>query len=300
MTTLLFDQIPDLLAFPKNAPAILDERTGALQVRMAETWAEVDAALALRYRVFYDEMSAQPTAEQAAISRDFDEFDPYCEHLIVIDHDLGSGPEAVVGTYRMLRRAGAEKVGRFYTSDEYDVSCLIADEGEILEMGRSCIDAAHRTRAAMQLLWRGVAIYVTRQNITFLFGCASLPGTEPEKLALPLSYLHHNHLAPKETRPVAVADRYVNMNLMPAEDIDPRRAARELPPMIRGYLRLGGLFGDGAVVDHEFNTTDVCVVVEMTTVKDKYLNHYLRDTDLGDQRRADAAAEDGATGNARN
>ncbi len=291
MTTLLFDQIPGLIAFPSDASAILSESTGALQVRVAETWEEVDAALALRYRVFYDEMSAQPTAEQAAISRDFDEFDPYCEHLIVIDHELGSGPDAVVGTYRMLRRAGAEKVGRFYTSDEYDVSHLIAHDGEILEMGRSCVDAAHRTRAAMQLLWRGVAIYVTRQNIAFLFGCASLPGTEPSELALPLSYLHHNHLVPEAHRPVAVAGRRVDMNLMPAADIDPRRAVRELPPMIRGYLRLGGRFGDGAVVDHEFNTTDVCVVVDMSAVTDKYLNHFLRDTGLSEQRRADSAPE---------
>ena len=114
----------------------------------------------------------------------------------------------------------------------------------------------------------------------------SLPGVDPEALALPLSYLHHNHLAPEEYRPVAVPDRYVNMNLLPADEIDPRRAVRDLPPMIRGYLRLGGQFGDGAVVDYEFNTTDVCVVVEMSLVTDKYLNHYLRDTELGEKRRS--------------
>jgi len=291
MTGLQFNETGNLISFPANAPEILDERTGALQVRVAETWEEVDAALALRYRVFYEEMSAQPSPEQAAIKRDFDEFDPYCEHLIVIDHDMGTGPDAVVGTYRMLRRAGAEKVGRFYTSDEYNVDRLVANDGDILEMGRSCIDADHRTRAAMQLLWRGVAIYVTRQNIDFLFGCASLPGTDPDKLALPLSYLHHNHLAPKDFRPIAIPDRYVDMNILPPEKIDARRAVRDLPPMIRGYLRLGGRFGDGAVVDYEFNTTDVCVVVDMTSVTDKYLNHYLRDTDLGEQHRSRIAKD---------
>lgn len=286
MTAIGFGDIPGLITFPENAPDLLDEWSGQLQVRVAQSWEEVDAALALRYRVFYEEMSAKPTPEQAAIGRDFDEFDPYCEHLIVIDHDLGPGSDAVVGTYRTLRRAGAEKVGRFYTSAEYDVGRLIDHDGDILELGRSCIDADHRTRAAMQLLWRGVAIYVTRLKIDFLFGCASLPGVDPEALALPLSYLHHNHLAPEEYRPVAVPDRYVNMNLLPADEIDPRRAVRDLPPMIRGYLRLGGQFGDGAVVDYEFNTTDVCVVVEMSLVTDKYLNHYLRDTELGEKRRS--------------
>jgi putative hemolysin len=291
MSAIGFGDISGLITFPDNALDLLDEWSGPLQVRVAQSWDEVDAALELRYRVFYEEMSAKPTPEQAAIRRDFDEFDPYCEHLIVVDHDMGGGRDAVVGTYRMLRRAGAEKVGRFYTAAEYDVSALIAHEGDILEMGRSCIDADHRTRAALQLLWRGVAIYVTRLKIDFLFGCASLPGTDPEALALPLSYLHHNHLAPEGLRPVAVPDRYVDMNLLPADQIDPRRAVRELPPMIRGYLRLGGLFGDGAVVDYEFNTTDVCVVVEMSRVTDKYLNHYLRDTELGEQRRARSAGD---------
>ena len=285
MSKISVGDISGLITFPDNALDLLDERSGSLQARVAQSWEEVDAAMELRYRVFYEEMSAKPTPEQAAIRRDFDEFDPYCEHMIVVDHDMGDGRDAVVGTYRMMRRAGAEKVGRFYTSAEYDVASLIGHDGDILELGRSCIDADHRTRAAMQLLWRGVAIYVTRREIDFLFGCASLPGTDPDALALPLSYLHHNHLAPKGLRPVAVPERYVNMNLMPADEIDPRRAVRELPPMIRGYLRLGGQIGDGAVVDYGFNTTDVCVMVEMTQVADKYLNHYLRNTDLGKQRR---------------
>lgn len=265
--------------YPRPGARQVDEQAGPLQVRIAETDAEVDAALALRYRVFYDEMSAKPSPAAAQLRRDFDDFDPFCDHLIVLDNDLGNGPEAVVGTYRMLRRSGAEKVGRFYTSAEYDISKLIARPGEILEMGRSCIDAAHRTRNAMQLLWRGVTAYILSNDIAFLFGCASMHGTDPAALSSPLAYLRHNHLAPEDYRPVAVDDRYIDMNLIASDQVDQRAALRDLPPMIKGYLRLGGFVGDGAVIDHEFNTVDVCVVVETARVSNRYLRHYTRELD---------------------
>jgi len=265
--------------YPRPGARQVDEQAGPLQVRIAETDAEVDAALALRYRVFYDEMSAKPSPDAAQQRRDFDDFDPFCDHLIVLDNDLGNGPEAVVGTYRMLRRSGAEKVGRFYTSAEYDIGKLIDRPGEILEMGRSCIDSAHRTRNAMQLLWRGVTAYILSNDIAFLFGCASMHGTDPAALSSPLAYLRHNHLAPEDYRPVAVDDRYIDMNLIPSDQVDQKAALRDLPPMIKGYLRLGGFVGDGAVIDHEFNTVDVCVVVETARVSNRYLRHYTRELD---------------------
>jgi putative hemolysin len=263
---------------PTPAPEnrLIDERANTLQVRLAETWDEVDAALALRYRVFYDEMRAQATPGIVAKQRDVDEFDPYCDHLLVLDSALGTGPEAVVGTYRMLRRRGAAKVGRFYSSSEYDIRSIIDFPGEILEMGRSCIEARHRTRAAMQLLWRGVTAYIFAHHIDILFGCASLHGTNPEAMAVPLSYLYHHHLAPPDLRPIALPARYVNMNRLPKEAIDARAAMRDLPPMIKGYLRLGGVVGDGAVIDYDFNTVDVFVFVDMRRVSEKYYRHYTR------------------------
>jgi putative hemolysin len=263
---------------PTPAPEnrIVDERAGNLQVRLAETWDEVDAALALRYRVFYDEMRARATPGLVAKQRDVDEFDPYCDHLLVLDNALGTGPAAVVGTYRMLRRQGAAKVGRFYSSSEYDVRPIIDHTGEILEMGRSCIDAPHRTRAAMQLMWKGVTAYVLANRIDILFGCASLHGTDPAEMALPLSYLHHFHLAPPGLRPQALPARYVSMNLLAKDAIDAKAAMRDLPPMIKGYLRLGGVVGEGAVIDHDFNTVDVLVYVDMRNVTQKYYRHYTR------------------------
>jgi putative hemolysin len=263
---------------PTPAPEnrLVDERANALQVRLAETWDEVDAALALRYRVFYDEMRAHATPGIVAKQRDVDEFDPYCDHLLVLDNALGSGPEAVVGTYRMLRRQGAAKVGRFYSSSEYDLRPILDHTGEILEMGRSCIEARHRTRAAMQLLWRGVTAYVLARRIDILFGCASLHGTDPSEMAVPLSYLYHYHLAPPAFRAVALPARHVNMNRLPKDAIDARAAMRDLPPMIKGYLRLGGSVGDGAVIDYDFNTVDVFVHVDMRRVSEKYYRHYTR------------------------
>jgi putative hemolysin len=255
--------------------------SNGVEVRLAESAAEIDAAQALRYRVFYDEMKAKPSPEMAARRRDFDDFDRYCDHLLVIDHKRGLGADGVVGTYRLIRREVAQKLGRFYSAAEYDIDVLTRMPGEILELGRSCVDRAFRTRPAMQLLWRGIAAYVFHYDISVMFGCASLPGTDVKALARPLSYLHHHHLAPPELRPRAVASRFVGMDLMPPSEINTRAALNELPPLIKGYLRLGGFVGEGAVIDEQFNTTDVCVVVKTELVTDKYFKHYERNAREG-------------------
>lgn len=249
-------------------------RAGNLEMRLAETADEIAAAQALRYRVFYNEMEAQPTPEMEAEKRDFDKFDDYCDHLLTIDLDRGNGPAGVVGTYRLLRREAAERAGGFYTAGEYDISRLLSLPGELVEPGRSCVDAAYRNRSTLQLLWHGLAAYCLHYDGDLFFGCASLHGTDPEALALPLSYLHHFHLAPPELRTRAVEDRYVDMNLLPPDRIDPRAAIAELPPLIKGYLRAGGFVGDGAVIDHQFNTVDVCIIVKTDLITDKYRKRF--------------------------
>jgi putative hemolysin len=245
-------------------------------IRLAENEAEIRAAQALRYQVFYDEMGAKPTEEMAQDGRDFDDFDQYCEHLLVIDRSRGDGAEGVVGTYRLMRDDMAAKAGRYYTSAEYDVTPVQNFDGKVLELGRSCVNASYRNKATMQLLWRGIAAYVFHHGIDLMFGCASLHGTDPAKLALPLSYLYHNHMAPEELRPRALDSHYSDMNLIPADQIHPIRGLASVPPLVKGYLRLGGWVGDGAVVDHQFNTTDVCVLVKTDQVSDKYFKHYDR------------------------
>ncbi len=251
-------------------------RAGNLGVRIATTADELDAAQALRYRVFYEEMGAVPDAAARAIRRDVDVFDRVADHLLVVDHALGHGPAAVIGTYRLVQKEAADLIGRFYSASEYDISTLTNFPGRVMELGRSCVEPSYRGRAAMQLLWRGIAAYVFHHRIDLMFGCASLPGTEPDRIGTELTYLYLNHLAPPGLRPRALADRYVEMRRVDPETVDPRRALSMLPPLVKGYLRLGGFVGDGAVIDEEFNTTDVAVVVKTDLVTDKYYRHYER------------------------
>ncbi|HEX9535198.1 MAG TPA: GNAT family N-acyltransferase [Stellaceae bacterium] len=253
---------------------IVDIRSGPLQVRLAETTADIDAAQALRYRIFYERLGAQPLPEMACRRRDVDQFDNDCDHLLVLDHSRGTG--SVVGTYRLIRRDTAARLGGFYSAKEFDISTVALHPGEILELGRSCVDPAYRNRSAMQLLWSGIAAYVYHHDIVLMFGCASLPGTNPDALSMPLSYLHRYHLAPPALRPRALADRYVEMCRLRPCAIDATRAMAALPPLIKGYLRLGGFIGDGAVVDEQFNTIDVCIVVKTDLVTEKYSRHYER------------------------
>lgn len=267
---------PDTPADPEAGFGEL--RSGTLGVRIATTAAEIDAAQALRYRIFYEEMGAHPDEATHATRRDRDRFDAVADHLLVVDHAIGPGPEGVVGTYRLIRSQAAQRAGGFYSADEYELGAVIAFPGEVMELGRSCVDLAHRNRAVMQLLWRGIAAYVFRHRIGLMFGCASLPGTDPDALATELTYLHAHHLAPPELRPRAVASRYVEMRRMDPEAIAPLRALAALPPLIKGYLRLGGFVGDGAVIDSQFNTVDVAIVVKTDLITDKYFKHYERTT----------------------
>ena len=251
-------------------------RAGDLGVRIATNPDEVDAVQALRYRVFYTEMGAKADATTERARRDRDAYDAVADHLLVVDHGIGPGPEGVVGTYRLIRREAASKLGHFYSADEYDISKIERTPGELLELGRSCVDAQYRNRAVMQLLWSGIAAYVFHYKIDLMFGCASLPGTDPDALAAELAYLYYYHLAPPELRPRALPHRYIEMRRIDRDQIDPKSALAALPPLIKGYLRPGGFVGDGAVIDAQFNTTDVAVVVKTDMVTESYYRHYER------------------------
>jgi len=249
-----------------------------LDIRMAKNADDLEAAQRLRYRVFFEGMGAVPDPDVAAAKRDFDRFDDYCDHLLVIDRTKEiAGEEAVVGTYRLLRRSIARQHEGFYSADEFDLSRLDSYPGEIVELGRSCVDPDYRGKAVMQLLWRGIAEYITNHKISLMFGCASFPGTDPKTMASALSYLHHHHGAPKEWSPKALSNRFVDLKLLKKKQIDTRQALREMPPLIKGYLRVGGVIGSGGVIDDQFNTLDVCLLVETGNVTGRYQRHYLQD-----------------------
>jgi len=248
-------------------------RAGNMEVFVASDPIDIKAAQKLRYQVFFEEMGAKVTPEIAKTKLDVDEFDAVCDHLLVAEH-LEGGGHRIVGTYRMLRRENMAKIGRFYSESEFDITPIKQYDGEILEVGRSCVHADFRSRAVMQLLWRGIGAYVSKFKVGILFGCASFHGIDPATHAMALSYLHHYHLAPNELCPRALPERYVEMNLIPKEKIDVKAAFSALPPLIKGYLRLNGYIGAGAVIDYDYNTTDVSIVVKTDLVTEKYASRY--------------------------
>ena len=254
--------------------------SGSLEVRLAETEHEIEQAQRLRYAVFYEEMSATPTPAMREAGRDFDKFDAVCDHLLVVDRDAHGedGQPLVVGTYRLTREKDADKVGGFYTSSEYDLLPMISGMPKgtkYLELGRSCVLKSYRARpGTMQLLWKGLMAYVARFDIDVMFGCASFPGTEPQALALPLSYLHHFHAMPADLTVTARADLYVPMNRLDAAAIDAREGIRSLPAMLKGYVRAGCCIGDGAVVDTQFDTTDVFIFFPLSGIDARYKSRF--------------------------
>ena len=257
-------------------------RIGNLEVRLARTVGEVKRAQELRYHVFYEEMSAIADARTLMTRRDADTFDAVCDHILVLDHatpeakPFGKSRPKIVGTYRVLRQSVAERNDGFYTAGEYDIRGLIDSKPglEFLELGRSCVLPAYRGKRTVELLWQGVWAYVLRHRIDVMIGCASLEGTDPSRLALPLSFLHHNCTAAGEWSARALPHRYVAMDRLSKEAIDPRAALHALPPLIKGYLRIGAKVGDGAVVDHQFGTTDVFIVMPVAQIAQRYIDFY--------------------------
>ena len=252
----------------------------SLEVRLADCEREVRAAQALRYRIFYEYMGARASEETRNAKRDFDRFDEFCDHMIVIDRAAGGSDPKIVGTYRLLKSSRAVETLGFYSAGEYDLSALDRFPGEKLELGRSCVDPAYRNKAVLQMLWKGISAYLEDNRIDLMFGCASFPGTDLDSLAMCLSHLAYEHAAPAAWRPRAVPERYIDLRRIARDQIDQRRVLRELPPLIKGYLRAGGVIGDGAVIDADFNTIDVCLLVETEQVASKYRRHAPRFSDL--------------------
>jgi putative hemolysin len=255
-------------------------RACGLEVRLAATPANVDAAQALRYRVFYEAMGATPSTAIRWRQRDFDVYDSVADHLLVVDPERGAGVDSIVGTCRLIRGRRARTPGchlpapGFCASAEFDIEPLLHRPGEILELGRACVNPDYRSRATIDLLWQGIAAYVHAFNIGIMFGRASIPGMDASSLGEPLSLLYHKRLAPANLRPRAHAERYLPMDVVPAHMLDERRAVKAMPPLLKGYLRLGAMFGDGAVIDRDFNTVDVCVIVPTDAITDRYYHRY--------------------------
>jgi putative hemolysin len=248
-------------------------------VKIASSDEELAGAQRLRYRVFVEELSASARPEETAARREWDEFDASFDHLILISSDAAiTDPlDRVVGAYRLMTDEAARAGRGFYGAREYDLRLITGSGRQSVELGRSCVAKSHRGGAGMHLLWNGLAEYVLSREIELLFGVASFHGADPEPVAEALSYLHHWHLAPPDLRVHAISLNFLEMNRMTRDQIEPKRALQVVPPLIKAYLRLGGFVGQGAFVDHFFNTIDVCVVMDTTRMVDKYRRFYERD-----------------------
>ncbi len=261
---------------------------GNLILRQTSGPAEIEACQRLRYRVFYEELGARSNSAEHREGADADRFDAICDHLAVIHTHSTSASDPIrladgelIGTYRLLRQEVAETHGGFYTQDEFDVAPIIAAHPELrfLELGRSCVLKPYRTKPVVELLWQGIWNYVRVHDLHVMLGCASLEGTDPAQHAAALSFLAQSAVAPPEWRVKALASRYVEMNRIPEGQINARHALRQLPPLIKGYLRLGCYIGEGAVIDLQFNTIDVLIVLPISAISARYYGHFGRPND---------------------
>lgn len=265
---------------PDNPDILRLGQVGSLEVVLAGSKAQVMLAQNLRYKVFYEEMSALPSDEMRQLQRDIDPYDDLCDHLLVIDRSIDtmvSGQSNIVGTYRMLQQQTASDHKGFYSQSEYNVAPMTkknADNYRFLELGRSCVLPQYRRKKTLELLWYGLWNYLNQTHHNVLIGCASFEGRDPAQHAEALSFLHHHCSAGAQWSVRAHDDLYVNINLMPPEQIDQRRVLRNLPALLKGYLRLGAMIGDGAVVDQQFGTTDVFVIMPVENMNPKYVSYF--------------------------
>jgi L-ornithine Nalpha-acyltransferase len=251
-------------------------RIGPLEVRLARDAAEIAASQEVRYRVFYEELGAKRQLVHALEQRDADRYDEACDHLLVFDTSVpGPDTNRIVGTYRLLRQERTDITGGFYSNDEFELDSLVARHPGLrfLELGRSCVLPAYRSKRTIEVLWQGIWAYINHYEIGVMTGCASFHGTVPVQHAEALSYLAH-HCRPDAHWDVrAVEDRYHPMDLMPVEALSMRSAFAAMPPLIKGYLRVGAKIGDGCVIDHDFGTTDVFIVLPVAAIGARYVNY---------------------------
>lgn len=246
------------------------------EVRLAQTEAEIASAQRLRYRVFVEEMGAPAPMADHDLRLEKDAFDPYFDHLILMDHarTCDDPLDQIIGVYRLMRKEVAREAIGFYGANEYDLTKLLESPRRSVELGRSCVAPEVRGGAAMHLLWNGLAEYVLSRDIEIMFGVASFHGTDPDQIGQALSFLYYNHLAPDDLRVTTQPEHFVHMALLPEPEVDRKVAMQQTPALIKAYLRLGGFVGDGAYIDHAFNTTDVCLIMDTTRMVNRYRDYY--------------------------
>jgi L-ornithine Nalpha-acyltransferase len=259
--------------FASQSPPLF--HLGDIEIKVAtEKW-EIQASQLLRYEVFYEELGAIPAHFQISQEkRDFDKYDAFCDHLIAIDHAKN---RRIIGSYRLLSRKAALAVGGFFSESEYDLSVLYRFSGEILELGRACVHPEYRKAGLIQSLWRAIYAYMYQHKIDLMFGCGSFPTIKVEEIQHALSYLNQHYLAPESIRPRALEKGLLPLQQVPVDQVDFSLAYRQMPPLIKGYMRMGGSIGEGAFLDTEFGSIDVCIIFESSKIPQRYFEAYQKE-----------------------
>ncbi len=233
---------------------------------VAQQQADVRAAQRLRYHVFAGEMGAMLRTSEPGL--DIDDYDVHCDHLVVRADATGE----IVGTYRMLNPEGARRAGGLYCENEFLIATLSGLRGILVETGRSCVHPDHRTGAVINLIWAGIARYLLLTGYRWLVGCASVPlstAGAPEGVfaAGVWDTVRSNHLAPEQYQVVPRRPWYADPALRPQRT--------SLPPLLRGYLRLGAWVCGPPAYDPDFGVADFLVLLSLDRVDPRYLRHFL-------------------------
>ncbi len=252
-------------------------RSGALEARLAATGRDVRRAQRLRYRVFFEEGGAIPDPARRLTRRDLCPFDAVSDHLLVVDRAAPGrdGSPKVVGVYRLLRQEAAERNFGFYSSGEFDVDELVARRPgtRFLEVGRACVAQSHRGGRVLELLWRGLWAYARHHAMDAMIGCASLPGADPAAHGPAARWLAAGGDPAWRVRPRP--DRAGEFGDEPSgPPASPRALIRTLPPLVKGYWRLGATFSPVPAVDPAFGATDLFVVLPLRDIEPRYLAHF--------------------------
>ena len=247
-----------------------------VKIRLAQSAEEIRMAQRLRHDVFIAE---SPANSNSGSGFDADKYDAHCAHLLIIDPDeakvspypLADG--ALVATTRLIGQSEAEALGGFYSASEFDLAELLKRKSDLkfLELGRTCILKSARGPAVMELLWQGIWDFVRNHSYDVMIGCASFEGTDPAVHAEAVRFLATHARAPEDWQVNARPEQ--RALLPPTGEItsDPKRVLARLPPLIKGYLRLGCYIGDGCVVDYAFNTVDVFIILPIKNINPRYL-----------------------------
>jgi L-ornithine Nalpha-acyltransferase len=250
---------------------------GDFVIKLVEKKVELKKAQALRYSVFYQEKKARPTISKKMLRLDYDKVDKFADHLIVIDKGSKAHHNKVIGTYRLIRGDVSKNIGGFYTSSEFNLSKVLNSykHNQILELGRSCVHKDYRNGTVMNLLWKAIAKYIKIYDIKILLGCASFSGTDIIKFSSELTFLKKNFSLPDDLSVESLDNNIYPVFKNTKNEIDNVKIFAKLPPLLKGYLRIGGRVSHSFYVDYNFNTIDLCVIVKIDNINKKYKNKFL-------------------------